>query len=211
MSNKPQVQTAPTRIIIEVRNGELQTVGCSDPKAAAVVVDWDANGKGLPKSDLVDVGPDGFPYFARVHEVAACTLDALHGTEVEDAFNTDRFSQFCHGHEFANVRQTRVVIDFKDAIVQSVFCSAPDAQLVVVDWDRNTSSDLMDAALVDRYRDGVLVCARVYRFPVYSISQLPGSDISEAICGSDLAEAVFNGDDREFTLEMFPTDFPTFS
>jgi len=80
-----------------------------------------------------------------------------------------------------NMSKPAIVLNVYDGIVQDVFCSTPDAQVILVDWDiedwdrsENGVVEIVDEA--DRKRH-----AEIRQYPVFPLKDLFGTDTYKAI------------------------------
>ena len=70
--------------------------------------------------------------------------------------------------------RTRVVVVIHDTVVQGAYCSNPDAELVVVDWDVERCNPPMDGTVAVPGDDDVH-CADVYQLSATPLEQIPGT------------------------------------
>ncbi|MBI3860744.1 MAG: hypothetical protein HY290_02490 [Planctomycetia bacterium] len=95
----------------------------------------------------------------------------------------------------------QVVLNVHGGIVQDVFSSIPELQVVVVDWD--TGED-MNPAQVDLVLDGRACSATVIDMPHSPLEELAGSDVEQAIdaaCEQGVLYDTIIGSDS-----VFPSD-----
>jgi hypothetical protein len=76
--------------------------------------------------------------------------------------------------------RTRIVIVIHDTVVQGVYCSDADAELVVVDWDVERCNPTVGIVAIAEGH-GLVRHAHVYQLSALPFQQLPGSHTYEAI------------------------------
>ncbi len=81
---------------------------------------------------------------------------------------------------------TRILIKLHQGNVQAVGCSAPNAHVVIVDWDTDGSNP-HDESLVRIDRPYAPIFARVYRFPACSLDDFQGTEAEDAIGVKELS------------------------
>jgi hypothetical protein len=74
----------------------------------------------------------------------------------------------------------QVIINLHGGLVQDVFCSVPDAQVLVVDWDVEGSFP-GEPGIVDVPLAAAPCQACVSDFPTASLNELAGTDVEAAI------------------------------
>lgn len=72
----------------------------------------------------------------------------------------------------------QIVLNVRGGIVQDVFASNPDLQVVVVDWD---TEGFESPALVELTLNGKRCTASVVTFPAQPLEELAGSDVEQAV------------------------------
>ena len=81
---------------------------------------------------------------------------------------------------------TRILIKLHQGNVQAVGCSAPNAHVVIVDWDTDGSNP-HDQSLVRIDHPYAPFFARVYRFPTCSLNEFQGTDVERALGVKELS------------------------
>jgi len=91
--------------------------------------------------------------------------------------------------------QVRMVVVIHDTIVQGAYCSAPDAELLVVDWDVAQYGAMSDhVAEVPQLR-GVTQCADVYRRTPDPWMRLRGTSTYRALRSAGMLKVPHHGEE----------------
>ncbi len=79
---------------------------------------------------------------------------------------------------------TRVVINVYGGVVQDVFCSDPDAQVTLVDWDFEGNEGIGGGVVQIRDRLGRACLAGVSEFQAMPMDRVGGTQVEKAITES---------------------------
>ena len=77
--------------------------------------------------------------------------------------------------------KTQIVINVSGGLVQDVFCSDPDTQVALVDWDTETCDPADDDIVAVNTADGHARFAHVAEYAAHPFSSLFGTDVATAM------------------------------
>ncbi|REJ65659.1 MAG: hypothetical protein DWQ31_17110 [Planctomycetota bacterium] len=122
-------------------------------------------------------------------ESVASALDTLMETalstpDILSEYGNPRIGPFY----VAENRAPRVVLNIYGGLVQDVFCSDPDTDVVVVDWDTEGCNPIDEGFYDVQCDDGRMHVVQVTEKGTYPIRSIGGTDCESALIAASLQE-----------------------
>ncbi len=113
--------------------------------------------------------------------------------DIGDLFSRHGLAPESRGDEMAvpvSPSSPRIVIVIHDTVVQGAYCSDPDAELIVVDWDVQRCDPFMDGTVVVPGSEGETHHADIYHLTAIPLEQFAGTHSHTALQRAGMSDEV---------------------
>jgi len=93
--------------------------------------------------------------------------------------------------------KTTIILNVSGGVVQDVFCSAPEAEVILVDWDTEGCDPAVDGTVEITYEHGRTQQAEILRLNASPLKNLSGTDVQRALERVGLLPDVQRRDESE--------------